>query len=220
MIAKEIISNSIIPIKTSDTGQYALDMMEDYKVSHLPIVNAENFLGLISESDILSVNNVEEPIGNHKLSLYRPFVEQNQHIYDVIKLFSDLKLTLLPVLDIKDNYLGVITLADLVQNLSKIFAIQNPGGILILEVNNNDYSLSEISQIIESDDAKVLSLYINTYPDSTKMDIIIKINKIDLGAVLQTFNRYNYTIKASYSEREDSEDLLKRYELLMNYLNI
>lgn len=220
MVAKELISNSVTPLKTSDTGQYALDMMEDYKVTHLPIVNDETLLGLISESDILSVNDVNQPIGNHKLSLYRPFVEQNQHIYDVIKLFADLKLSLLPVLDNKNNYLGVITLFDLVQNLSKISAVQNPGGIIVLEVNNNDYSLSEISQIIESDDAKVLSLYINTYPDSTKMDIIIKINKIELGAVLQTFNRYNYTIKASYSEREDMEDLLKRYELLMNYLNI
>jgi acetoin utilization protein AcuB len=220
MIASKLISNTVIPLKTSDTGQYALDMMDDYKVSHLPIVNEDSLLGLISESDILSINNVDEPIGNHKLSLYRPFVEQSQHIYDVIKIFADLKLSLLPVLDNKNNYLGVITLFDLVQNFSKISAVQNPGGIIVLEVNHNDYSLSEISQIIESDDAKVLSLYIHTYEDSTKMDIIIKINKIDLGAVLQTFNRYNYTIKESYSEREDSEDLLKRYELLMNYLNI
>ncbi len=220
MIAIKLISNSIIPLKTSDTGQYALDMMDDYKVSHLPIVNEESLLGLISESDILSVNNVNEPIGNHNLSLYRPFVEQSHHIYDVIKIFADMQLSLVPVLDNKNIYLGVITLYDLVQNFSKISAVQNPGGLIVLEVNHNDYSLSEISQIIESNDAKVLSLYINTYEDSTKMDIIIKINKIDLGGVLQTFNRYNYTIKESYSEREDTEDLLKRYELLMNYLNI
>lgn len=180
----------------------------------------ESLLGLISETDILSLNDTSEPIGNHKLSLYRPFIEENQHVFDVIKIFADLKVSLLPVLDKKDNYIGSITLLDLVQNIANFTAVQNPGGIIVLEVNNNDYSLSEISQIIESNDAKVLSLYVTTYPDSIKMDIHIKINKIDIGAVLQTFNRYNYMVKASYSEREDMDNLLTRYELLMNYLNI
>ena len=220
MTAKDLISNSVIPLKTSDTGQYALESMDDYKISHLPIVNAESLLGLISETDILSLNDTSEPIGNHKLSLYRPFIEENQHVFDVIKIFADLKVSLLPVLDKKDNYIGSITLLDLVQNIANFTAVQNPGGIIVLEVNNNDYSLSEISQIIESNDAKVLSLYVTTYPDSIKMDIHIKINKIDIGAVLQTFNRYNYMVKASYSEREDMDNLLTRYELLMNYLNI
>ena len=220
MLAKELISNNIIPIKTSDTGKYALNLMDDFKVSHLPIVNDEALLGLISEEDILGMNSIDEPIGNHKLSLYKPFVDQEQHVYDVIKTFADLKLSLLPVLDNKDNYLGVITLIDLVQYLSKMTAVQNPGGVIVLEVNSNDYSLSEISQIIESNDAKVLSLYILTYTDSTKLDVILKINKIDIAPVLQTFYRYNYTVKATFSENDNSEDLLKRYDLLMHYLNI
>lgn len=220
MIAKDLISHSITPLKTTDTGQFALSIMEDFKISHLPIVKDELFIGLISESDILTLNATEQPVGNYKLSLSSPFVEQNQHIYDVIKLFSDLKLSLLPVIDINSQFLGVITLLDLVQNLSKIAAIQNPGGVIILEVNANDYSLSEISQIIESDDAKVLSLYIHSFPDSTKMEVVIKLNRIDIEPVLQTFNRYNYIVKASYAEQNNSDDLLNRYNLLMNYLNI
>lgn len=220
MLAKDLISKSIIPLKTSDTGQYALDQMEDFKVSHLPIVNGDSLLGLITEEDILTLNALSEPVGNHQLSLTRPFVEENQHIYDVIKTFAVLRLSLLPVIDNKDNYIGVITMFNLVQNLSKITAVQNPGGIIVIELNSNDYSLSEISQIVESNDAKVLSLYIYSYPDSTKMDVVLKINKIDVRPVLQTFYRYNYTIKASYAEKDNTDDLLDRYDLLMNYLNI
>jgi acetoin utilization protein AcuB len=220
MLAKDLISNSVIPLKTSDTGQYALDLMDDYKVSHLPIVNGDSLLGLITEDDILLINDPNEPIGNHQLSLTRPFVEESQHIYDVIKTFAVLRLSLLPVIDGKDNYVGVITMFDLVQNLSKMTAVQNPGGIIVIELNSNDYSLSEIGQIVESNDAKVLSLYIYSYPDSTKIDVVLKINKIDVRPVLQTFYRYNYTIKASYTEKDNTDDLLDRYDLLMNYLNI
>ncbi len=195
-------------------------MMAEYKVSHLPIVNDVELLGLISEADIYNLNNINAAIGNHKLSITKPYVNQSQHIYDIIKIFSDMRLSLLPVLDDKNNYLGIITLTELISNISKIFAINNPGGIIILEINNNDYKLSEIAQIIESNDAKVLSLYIHSHPDSTKMEIIIKINKMDIGPILQTFNRYNYIVKATMSDENYMEDLYKRYDLLMNYLNI
>ena len=220
MLAKELISNSITTLRTSDSGKHALELMDEMKVSHLPIVNDQAFLGLISEDDIMSLNHADEPIGNHQLSLIKPFVFEDQHVYDIIKIFADLKLSLLPVLDSSNNYIGVITLLDVVQNLNNLTAVQNPGGIIILELNSNDYSLSEISRIVESNDAKVLSLYLYSYPDSTKLDVILKINKIDVRPVLQTFSRYNYTVKASYAEKDNMEDLLDRYDLLMNYLNI
>ncbi|MCF8297851.1 MAG: CBS domain-containing protein [Saprospiraceae bacterium] len=220
MIAKNIITNNIIPLKTSDTGVFALSMMDDFKVSHLPIVNNIDFLGLISDSDIYSTNNFEEPLGNHKLSLTRPFVTEYQHFYEVVKIVSDLKLTLIPVLDDNNKYLGVITLEDLTQNFSKIASLQHPGGIIVLEINNQDYSLSQIAQIVESNDAKILSLYVSSQPDSTKMEVTIKINKMDIGPVLQTFNRYNYIVLETYSEETDIESLKERFDSFMKYLSI
>ena len=147
MLAKELISNSITTLRTSDSGKHALELMDEMKVSHLPIVNDQAFLGLISEDDIMSLNHADEPIGNHQLSLIKPFVFEDQHVYDIIKIFADLKLSLLPVLDSSNNYIGVITLLDVVQNLNNLTAVQNPGGIIILELNSNDYSLSEISSM-------------------------------------------------------------------------
>ncbi|MDP4267835.1 MAG: CBS domain-containing protein [Bacteroidota bacterium] len=220
MIAKNIISDSFITLKTSDTGQMALLLMDDYKVNHLPIVNNKEFLGLVSENDILSYNLPKEPLGNHPLSLSNPYVTENQHIYEVIKLISELKLTLIPVLDNNNNYLGVITLSKLLQQIAKIGAINNPGAIIILEINVRDYLLTEIAQIIESNDGKVLSLYVTSHPDSTKMEVTIKLNKTEISGILQTFNRYNYNIKASYKENDMLDDLKERYESFLTYINM
>ena len=220
MLAKELISDTVIALKTSDSASLAITLMDEYKVSHLPIVNNIEFLGLISEEDILSLNMPDEPLGNHKLSLSRPFVYEDQHIFDIISIFSELKLSLLPVLDKKNNYLGIITLLDLVQNLSHIISLNNPGGIIILELNQSDYSLTEIAQIVESNDAKVLNLYITSFSDSTKINVTLKINKIDLTQILRTFNRYDYIVKASFSENQYLDDIQDRYDLLMNYLKM
>jgi acetoin utilization protein AcuB len=220
MTAKDIITNSVVPLRTSDTGVTALNMMEDMKIMHLPIVNNEQYLGMVSQTDINNLNTPEEALGNHDLSIDRSFVYQDQNVFEVIRIISSLKLTLLPVLDRKNNYLGVITLADLVTNFSKITAADNPGGIIILELNDKDYSLTEISNIIESNDAKVLSMYIITFPDSTKLEVTLKLNKIDISSVLQTFHRYNYKVTASFYEEEDNDILKDRFDSLMNYLNI
>lgn len=220
MIAKELISNDIAPLHTSDTALQALSWMEEYRVSHLPIVNNIDFLGLISEEDIYKISDFEEPVGNHLLSISKQYVFGNQHLYDVIKTISSQHLTLLPVLNESRQYLGVITISDLVTSISEMAAVENPGGIIVLELNQNDYSLSEITQIIESNEAKILSLYITSHPDTTKIELTIKVNKMDIRPIIQTFNRYDYTIKASFAEAEYYDDLLDRYNSLMNYLNI
>ena len=120
MIARDLISDSLIPLKTSDSGAHALSVMDEYRVSHLPIVNNTSFLGMISDTDIFNMNTVDDPLGNFALSLSGAYVKENQPIYDVIQTFANMKLTLIPVLDDKDSYLGVITLANLVHHLAGI----------------------------------------------------------------------------------------------------
>jgi len=221
MIARDLINDSLIPLKTSDSGAQALGLMDEYRVSHLPIVNNTSFLGMICDTDIVDQNAFDDPLGNHKLSLSGAYVRENQPIYEVIQTFADLKLTLMPVLDEKDQYLGVITLANLVHHLAGITSIDTQGSIIVLEINDKDYSLAQLSQIVEANDAKVLSSYITSYPDSTKLEVTLKINKLDIGPILQTFSRYDYTIKASYSNKDAySETLQERFDSLMNYLNI
>lgn len=220
MIARQLITDEIMPLKTSDSGKTALSWMDEYKVSHLPIVNNKVFLGLISEQDIYNRNNLDEPLGNHTLSLENPFVNEHQHIYDVLKLINEPGLTLIPVLDDHDKYLGSITMKTLLNFLAVTYSVGNPGGVIVLELSEQDYSLTEISNIIESNDAKILSTFLSNHRDSTRLEVVLKVNKIELGAILQTFDRYGYTVKASFGEDEDREDMKERFDSLMNYLNI
>jgi CBS domain-containing protein len=220
MLAIELISDEIPPLKTSDSGENALQLMEEYKLTELPIVNHDRFLGLISEGDILDLNHPEEPIGNHKLSLEKPFVTQFEHVYEVIGKMAEKKLSVIPVLDDEGNYMGLICQQVLMHNIAKLAAMKDPGGILQLEVNVNDYSLAEVANIVESNGAKILSSYIFTHDDSNKMDVTIKINKTDLSSIIQTFERYNYTVAASFHKSEVEDDLKKRYDAFIHYLNM
>ncbi len=215
-----MISEIIPSLKTSDTGITALNWMDVFKVMHLPIVNDKEFLGLISEVDIYDMNMPEEPLGNHPLSLFMPYVLEHQHVFEIMEVVSRLKLSLVPVLDIKKNYMGVITMVDLLHYFAELSALKNPGGIIIVELNSNDYSMAQISQIVEGNDAKILSSYVTPHQDSTKLELTLKLNVTDLTSIIQTFNRYNYSIKGSFMKFDDEEDLLdERYDLLMRYLN-
>ncbi|NOY36967.1 MAG: CBS domain-containing protein [Chlorobi bacterium] len=221
MLAKELISEIVPALRTSDTGQKALNWMEVFRVSHLPIVNNKEFLGLISDTDIYDLNMVDEPIGNHKLSLFSPYVFDDQHIYEVIEITARLKLTVVPVLDRKNRYLGLITMNNLITYFADLTALNNPGAIIALELHQNDYSLSQIAQIFESNDARILSFYIRSHEDSMKMELVIKVNVTDLSGILQTLDRYDYMVKASFMEEDKLDSLYaSRYEEFMKYLNI
>lgn len=221
MLARNLISDVVPALKTSDTGELALNWMEIFRIKHLPIVNHHQFLGLISDQDIYDLNNPAEPIGNHELSLSRPFVSDNQHIYEVIEVLSRLKLTLVPVLSEDANYLGVITQDDLTREFSNLSAMQHPGGIIVLEMEDNDYSLTEISNIVEGNNARILSLYVSNIPESRKLSVTLKINTTEINAILQTFNRYNYKISASYMTSKDMDEFYQdRFDEFLNYLNV
>jgi CBS domain-containing protein len=220
MHAKDLISDIVPALKTSDTGIQALNWMEIFRISHLPIVNDKEFLGLISDSDIFDLNMAEESIGNHKLSLFSPFVSENQHIYEVIELVAQLKLSVIPVLNNNKEYLGLITLHDLLQGFAKVTAVDKHGAIIILEMNVNDYFLSEITQIVESEDSKILSLYVSDSENSSKIEVTIKIDKEDVSGILQTFQRFNYVAHSFYQDKQDNDDTMNRFDSFMKYLNI
>jgi acetoin utilization protein AcuB len=221
MVAKDLISEVIPSLKTSDPGQTALNWMEIFRISHLPIVNNQEFLGLISDADIYDMNQPEEPIGNHTLTLFKPYVTTEQHIFEVIGLASRLKLSVVPVLDNKNHYKGVITTNDLIRHIAGFSSMDQPGGIIVLELVERDYTLSQIAQIVESNNVKILSLYITSPPESTKLEVTLKVNTGDLVSVIRTFERYNYEVK-TWVTNSDSMDTFysERLDLLMKYLNI
>ncbi len=221
MLTSELISNQIPALKHTDTIDLAMHWMEEFKVNHLAVIKGKELLGLVSEQDLHDTHvEPETEIAASKVHLIRPIIHSSQHAYDAMKLMYGMNLSVLPVLDEKEQYLGSVTQKVILDKMSSLSAVTEPGGIIELEMHKNDYSLTQIASIIEGNDAKVLSFYISSIPDSMKIEIIIKINVEDLSRIIQTFNRYNYTVKASYHQQEFEEDLKSKFNEFMRFINI
>lgn len=220
MISAELISDIIPALKTSDTVQKALDRMTEFKIYHLPIVNESQFLGLVSEDELIEIRDTQAPIGSLSLTILNPFVFDSAHIYDVMRLFSQMKLSLVPVLDQQKNYIGVVSINNLLSYTAETYAVKEPGGIIELSISNRNNSLSHMAQIVEADNAQILSSYVSSVPDSTELEVTLKINKTELSAIVASFERYDYQVKAVYNNTKNDDSSTDRYNSLMNYLNV
>lgn len=219
MIAKTLISNIIVPLRTSDTGENALEMMSDFHVRHLPVVNDKELLGLVSEDDVLD-NDASQAVGSYSLSLPKASVNSESHLYEVMKLMADFNLTVVPVIDHEQQYLGLVSMEDVLHRFAKTLPFSEPGSIIVLEMNKRDYVLSEIARIVEQENAVLLSTYVTTSQDSSQIEVTLKVNKQQINSILASFERFEYHVKASFNEIEYLDTLKERYESLMNYLNV
>jgi predicted transcriptional regulator len=220
MIAVELVADSIPPVHTSDSIQKVVDRMAEFRVRHLPIVNEEQFLGLIADTDFIEETDYQQSIGALALSLVNPYVLEHQHIYDVMRLFYEQQLTVIPVLNASKNYLGLISVNSMIEYFAKLTSSAEPGGIIVLEIGNKDNSLAHMAQIIESDNAQILSSYVRTFPESTRIEVTLKVNKLDISTITASFLRYGYDIKATFNHADHDDGSMDRYDSLMNYLNI
>ncbi|MDP2888846.1 MAG: CBS domain-containing protein [Bacteroidota bacterium] len=221
MIAQNLLSEVVPSLRLTDSGQKALNWMEIFRISHLPVVDGKELIGLISDKIIYDLNVTDKPVGDYVEHLLSPHVHTDQHIYEVFSAISVLKLSAVPVLDLHHEYCGVITVFDLAQKFADLVAVREPGGVIVLELNSIDYSLSQIAQIVEGNDAKILSFYVNQAEDSKMMDITLKINVVDLSSIIQTFVRYDYNIKAVYMDESIIQNLYDdRYDQLIKFMNI
>ncbi|RIJ47867.1 CBS domain-containing protein [Maribellus luteus] len=221
MLADRLISDAIIPVRSSDPGKKALNYMDVNRVSHIPVVDESKYLGLVSDKLIYDLNLMDEPISRELDKLDTTHAHIDQHIFELAVLMYKLKISVLPVLDKDHYYMGSITLYDLARRFASLFSLQEPGGVLVLEMNVNDYSVAQITQIIESNDVKILSFFVDRRPGTNMLDVIIKLNTEELSAVVQALMRYDYNVKATYQDRSMLNDLYKdRYDQFMKFMNI
>jgi len=221
VIAKELISEILPALRPDDNGLKALNWMETFRVSHLPVVRGKQLLGVIADSDIYDLDLANHPVNHSRLSLVCPYVYEDHHIYEVVAEISKHSLTSIPVLNRTNEYIGQITLISLSLHLADLVGVKDPGGIIVLQVNPVNYSLSQIAQIVESNDAKILSLYVRQPDDSNELDVTIKVNKMDLSSILQTFTRYDYQILGTYMDDSEITNLYQdRLDEFMRYFDI
>jgi acetoin utilization protein AcuB len=220
MLAKDLISEEIRPLLVSDTVISALHWMDEFRSSHMPVVDGETFLGMISEDAIFGLGNFEESLSEIPLNKAGTTVLRDQHVYEVLRIAALQKLPLVPVVDEAGTYFGAITQQKMIDFIARMTGVENPGGIIIIEIGQNDYSLSEISKIVESEEARILSSYVSSPEGSSQIEVTLKLNRMDIQQIVQSLDRHGFKIKASYYETDYYDDLHDRYNSLMNFLNI
>ncbi|HAP68778.1 MAG TPA: CBS domain-containing protein [Flavobacteriales bacterium] len=219
MLARELISKVVPPLKPNDEVARALAWMDEFKVSHLPVVDGRNFIGIISEDNILDGEKDDTVIASKEVMSHASVLE-SQHIYYVIRKLTSTDLSVVAVVDSEDKYLGCITLSDLVVKFEELAAINQLGGIIVVNMNKADYSLAQVAHVIESNNAKILSSYVFERPETGMLELTLKVNREEISSIVQSLERYDYQVIAYFQESAHLEDLKGRYDELMRFINI
>ena len=219
MTAEALITDSVVPLRPSDTGDEALGVMNEFYIRHLPLVDDGQLLALLSEENILDADPLEA-VGSYRRPHLPPSVFPDDHLYDVMRQLVENNLTVVPVINREGTYIGMVTGEDLLKFFAASGTFRDPGSIVVLEMNRHDYSLAEIARIVESEGAIILSSFLRSFEDTSRIEVTLKLNSQSIGGTLATFERYNYIVKASFNEKQLQDALRDRYDSLINYLNV
>ena len=220
MKAVDLIHNDVPPILPEESMEKALSWLDEFKVKHLPVVKDGKYLGLISDEMILDHNTLSDDISQLSLMGRQYAVKRTAHMYKVIHLMSSHLLTLVPVVDDQNDFFGSISSNHLMKMIALHTGFNQSGAVIVLQINDFDYQMSQIAQIVESNNAKILGFYTESLLDSNQLRVNIKLNQSKLGPILQTFSRYDYQIYEIFTDDETTNEYQDRYDHLMNYLNI
>jgi predicted transcriptional regulator len=221
MNVAEHISNDVKPLGLNEVVREVLDLMEELKFCHLPVVEENNgYLGLICEDDLLEVENEEQKLSEVARFLKPYSVPIDSHIFNVVKVAGEGQLSLVPIIDQNEVYRGYISPLELVQDLGGQLSFKEEGGVLVLQIPSIDYQLSQIVQIVESEDARIIGFWLMSSDETDSIDVVLKINQKDLGRIVKSFERYSYNIKQVFHTSMFDDSAHQRYESLMKYLDI
>jgi predicted transcriptional regulator len=220
MHASEIISDIIQPLKPGDTVARALDLLDEFKLAQLPVVQSDRLMGILKDSALADNNDPEATVGKLMDAVEIPYVRDRQHIYDVLKLMVQRGLSVVPVLDMGGRYLGAISEHEALRRMAALVNVTEAGSVVELEMNRNDYSLQQIARIVEDEGARLISVYCGDLPDSTRMEVTLKISREDISAILRAFERFEYAVRTTYQGSRVEDDLRERYEDVMRIIKM
>lgn len=220
MTAESLIAYDIPALGVEQTGKDAFHALNDHHVKHLPVVENKQLIGILSEEDIFN-HKLYEPIGEYDFSLLRRFaVRATDHVFEVIRIMGENRLTIIPVVDETGNYMGLVAQNDLLRYFANSAAFAEAGGVLVLEMSRRDYSMATIARIVEEEDAKILSSFVTSGRDAETLELTIKINRQELSRIVASLERHEYDVKESFAELDSADSLQERYDSLMSYLNV
>lgn len=220
MLVSHIIETNFPQVQFTDKVSFALLLMDDYHVEHLAVVNDDKFAGLVSK-DVLLEEDEEGAIANLQEQLLQVSILSHEHILSALKLITVVNdITLIPVVNESKELQGVITAKKLLHALAIFNAAEEPGGVIVLEMDRRNFSFGELSRLIETNDAYITQL--NTYTETSTglLEVTLKINKIEVSDIIATLQRYDYNIRYYFGEELYENELKENLDLLMTYLNI
>ncbi len=220
MIARDLISESIIPVRSSDTGNSALLVMQDFNVHHLPVVNNEELLGVVSEETILN-HPLTDAIGSMQLMEGSMSAQEDDHIFEIMRLMVRQELTTIPVTDSERRYMGTISHMDLLKYFAQSYSLAELGATILIEIKPEDYSLAEITRVVEGEGGRILCAFASADENVEKLQISLKISSEDSERIIKTLERVGFNVKANFNHEEEYDDLYSdRYHSLLHYLNM
>ncbi len=220
MHTNTLISNDLPTLSFEDSGEKALHLMNEYRVFHLPLVQRDDYIALVSEDDLLDWDTPEEPLSLAEFITFRPAIVENTHALEAMKIVKEFNLSVLPVVNEQNHYVGLITTEGLLGFVADNNAVKEPGAIIVLEMEQRNYTMSEIARICESNDVTILCSYVKSMNDNGMQTVTIKTNKTDVQALIATFERYNYNVVNVFASEFFKENLQENFDMLMHYLNV
>lgn len=220
MLTRELISPSLPTLHLGDKVFNALQMMNDCHVSHLAVGNDGKYVGMVNEEGLMQAPDDTAEIGVMKEGFPTFSVNANDHFLKALQLAVENRLSVIPVIDENKELLGVVSYREMLKKASEFMNVKDPGGLIVLEMENNNYSFSEISRLVETNDAQITQLNTSSDPQTGLMQVTIKINKTEISDIVATFQRYEYNVKYYFGEELYENELRSNYDNLMNYLKL
>lgn len=220
MANEQLISAEVPTILPDDNGSRALELMEGNGLTNIPVVADDKYMALVKESDMLDWATPDDALSKSQFLRYSPAVLAGGHPFDAVKVAYQHNLTVVPVVDKENNYLGSITRGSMLTYFAEHSGYNNPGGIVVLEMNPRDYSLYEIARICESEEAIIVNTNLYTNPKTQQLELTIKTNKMDIDGLTASLERFGYKVIERYGQHVVNDDMQDRFDLLMNYINM
>jgi acetoin utilization protein AcuB len=220
MLTRELLSQTLPSLRLTDKVYQALQMMNDNNVTHLPIVDGEKYIGIISEEDLMQADNDNEEISTLNQSFSDISVKDDEHFLKAVQLAADSGLSIVPVVTEELELIGTVAYNELLKFSSDFMSLSEPGGLIVLEMESNQYSFNDISKIVETNDAQITQLNTSNDAETGMMQVTIRINKPEVSDIVATFQRYDYNVKYFFGEELYANELRSNYDNLMNYLKI
>ena len=220
MLTTELINNNIPRLVLQDTIGKALQLINDYRVTHLPVVADEKYLGLVSEDDLLDAEDEKSTIQILENSFINAFVKENEHFLNAVNCCNRFETTVVPVVNELQELVGTIPVTDLLRALGDFSGASEIGGIIVMEMERSQFAISEISRIVESNDATILHLNTTVQKETGLLTVTLHLNKKEISSIVSSFERYEFDVIYYFGDEKFENEIHINYRHLMNYLDI